>query len=250
MISGPEDMLCSVARVDGYRSALERAGIQFNSELLRVGDFHVTSGKQCGESLLSMTEPPTAIFAGSDLQACGVYEAARLLGLRVPEDLSVVGYDDLRLARWVGPPLTTIRQPLTEMAETAVRLLLRMSDEGEPGLSSQRVDLATSLVVRESTRPPQRRPGRARLTVSRGSRARETGPVLSLPAGAMTSAGVISEAGQSPAGAGSVRDPSGVVDGGEHPEELVVLVELNDALVVAAVREDELVRGVAPQGVA
>jgi LacI family xylobiose transport system transcriptional regulator len=67
----------------------------------------------------------------------------------------VVGYDDLRLARWVGPPLTTIRQPLTEMAETAVRLLLRMSDEGDPALSSQRVDLATSLVVRESTRPPQ-----------------------------------------------------------------------------------------------
>ncbi len=155
MISGPEDMLCSVARGDGYRSALERSGIPYNPDLVRVGDFHVAGGQQCAESLLSMAEPPTAIFAGSDLQACGVYEAARLLGRRVPEDLSVVGYDDLRLARWVGPPLTTIRQPLTEMAETAVRLLLRMSEELDPTLSSQRVDLATSLVVRESTRPPQ-----------------------------------------------------------------------------------------------
>lgn len=153
MISGPEDMLCSVARVDGYRSALERAGISFDPELLRVGDFHVTGGQRGAEELLTLAHPPTAIFAGSDLQACGVYEAARLLGRRVPDDLSVVGYDDLRLARWVGPPLTTIRQPLTEMAETATRLLLQMSEDPDPSLN-QRIDLATSLVVRESTRPP------------------------------------------------------------------------------------------------
>lgn len=154
MISGPEDMLCSVARVDGYRSALERAGIAFNPELLRVGDFHVAGGQRAAEELLELPHPPTAIFAGSDLQACGVYEAARLLGLRVPDELSVVGYDDLRLARWVGPPLTTIRQPLTEMAEAATRLLLQMSEDPDPSLN-QRIDLATSLVVRESTRPPQ-----------------------------------------------------------------------------------------------
>jgi LacI family xylobiose transport system transcriptional regulator len=155
MISGPEDMLCSVARVDGFRSALERAGIRFDPELVRTGDFHVTGGRAAAEELLDLAEPPTAIFAGSDLQALGVYEAARPRGVRIPHDLSVVGYDDLRVARWVGPPLTTIRQPLTEMAETAARLLIRMVEE--PGATlNQRIDLATSLVLRESTAPPGR----------------------------------------------------------------------------------------------
>jgi LacI family xylobiose transport system transcriptional regulator len=154
MISGPEDMLCSVARVDGYRSALERAGIAFEPELLRAGDFHVAGGRRAAAHLLDLDQPPTAIFAGSDLQALGVYEAARPRAVKIPEDLSVVGYDDLRIARWVGPPLTTIRQPLTEMAETAARMLIRMSEDPETPVN-QRFDLATSLVVRESTAPPR-----------------------------------------------------------------------------------------------
>jgi len=154
MISGPEDMLCSVARVDGYRSALERARIGFDPELLRIGDFHVAGGRRAASVLLDIDDPPTAIFAGSDLQALGVYEAARPRGVRIPEDLSVVGYDDLRIARWVGPPLTTIRQPLTEMAETAARMLIRMSENPDTPVN-QRFDLATSLVVRESTAPPK-----------------------------------------------------------------------------------------------
>lgn len=154
MISGPDDMLCSIARVDGYRSALERAGIGFDPGLVRAGDFHVQGGRLAAEQLLDLPEPPTAIFAGSDLQALGVYEAARPRGIMIPDDLSVVGYDDLRIARWVGPPLTTIRQPLTEMAETAARLLIRMvEDPDEP--VNQRFDLATSLVVRESTAAPR-----------------------------------------------------------------------------------------------
>jgi LacI family xylobiose transport system transcriptional regulator len=153
MISGPEDMLCSIARVDGFRSALERSGIGFDPGLVRAGDFHVTGGRAAAEALLDLSEPPTAIFAGSDLQALGVYEAARPRGVRIPDDLSVVGYDDLRVARWVGPPLTTIRQPLTEMAETAARLLIDMADAPET-TPNQRIDLATSLVVRESTAPP------------------------------------------------------------------------------------------------
>ncbi len=154
MISGPEDMLCSVARVDGYRSALERAGVAFEPALVRAGDFHVAGGRRAASQLLDMDAPPTAIFAGSDLQALGVYEAARPRGVKIPEDLSVVGYDDLRIARWVGPPLTTIRQPLTEMAETAARMLIRMSENPEIPVN-QRFDLATSLVVRESTAPPK-----------------------------------------------------------------------------------------------
>ncbi len=154
MISGPEDMLCAVARVDGYRSALERAGIGFDPELLRAGDFHVEGGRRAAEQLLDLAQPPTAIFAGSDLQALGVYEAARPRGIRIPDDLSVVGYDDLRIARWVGPPLTTIRQPLLEMAETAARLLIRMAEDPDAPVN-HRIDLATSLVIRESTAPPR-----------------------------------------------------------------------------------------------
>jgi len=154
MISGPEDMLCSIARADGFRSALDRSGIRFDPGLVRAGDFHVTGGRAAAEALLDLTEPPTAIFAGSDLQALGVYEAARPRGVRIPHDLSIVGYDDLRIARWVGPPLTTIRQPLTEMAETAARLLIGMVEAPEATLN-QRIDLATSLVVRESTAPPR-----------------------------------------------------------------------------------------------
>ena len=157
MISGPEDMLCSVARVDGYRSALERAGIGFDAELLRVGDFHVEAGRERTGELMSLPQPPTAIFAGSDLQAVGVYEYARAHGVRIPEELSVMGYDDLQLSRWVGPPLTTIRQPLAEMAATAARQLIAIHREPRPAGApiSRRIELATSLVVRESTAPPR-----------------------------------------------------------------------------------------------
>jgi LacI family xylobiose transport system transcriptional regulator len=150
MISGPEDMLCSVARVDGYRSALERAGISFDPELLRTGDFHVEGGLRCTDELLALADPPSAIFAGSDLQAVGVYESARAHHLRIPTELSVIGYDDLQLARWVGPPLTTIRQPLSEMAATAARQLIHMNEQPDAPVN-RRVELATSLIVREST---------------------------------------------------------------------------------------------------
>jgi LacI family xylobiose transport system transcriptional regulator len=93
---------------------------------------------------------PTAIFAGSDLQALGVIEAARTLGVRVPADLSLVGYDDVPVAKWASPSLTTIHQPLRKMAEEASRLVLRLRD-GDTDAGQTRMDLATSLVVRDST---------------------------------------------------------------------------------------------------
>jgi LacI family transcriptional regulator len=148
MIGGPRDMLCSRARVDGYRAALETAGVPVDPELIRHGDFHVERAYQEGRKLLALSDRPTAIFAGSDLQAFGLYEAARVLGLQVPQHLSVIGFDDLPMARWAWPPLTTIRQPLTEMAATATRLVLGQGGE-------RRVELATSLVVRQSTAPPE-----------------------------------------------------------------------------------------------
>ena len=104
--------------------------------------------------LLRMPDPPTAIVAGNDLQALGVYQAARELRLHIPEDLSVVGFDDLPVARWVGPPLTTIRQPLVEMAVTAAELVLAMARGERP--PQARIELTTELIVRESTAPPSR----------------------------------------------------------------------------------------------
>lgn len=151
MISGPADMLCSQARIDGYRAALETAGMPVAPELIRRGTFLVDSGHDNGHALLSLDDPPTAIFAGSDLQAFGVFEAARQRGLRVPEDLSVVGFDDLPLARSAWPPLTTVRQPLQEMAALATRTVLAMGRGELP--ESRRVELATELIVRESTAP-------------------------------------------------------------------------------------------------
>ncbi|HTI23211.1 MAG TPA: LacI family DNA-binding transcriptional regulator [Kutzneria sp.] len=153
LIGGPSRMLCSRARLDGYRAALETAGLVFDPRLIREGDFHFEAGYSAGRDLLSLASPPTAIFAGNDLQALGLYEAARELGRRVPADLSIVGFDDLPLARWVGPPLTTIRQPLVAMAETAARLALALGRGETP--ATTRVDLATSLVIRHSTAPPR-----------------------------------------------------------------------------------------------
>jgi len=152
-ITGRDDMMCSFARVDGYRSAMSSAGLDVDERLVRFGNFQVDGGNEIALELLALDDRPTAIFAGSDLQALGVIEAARTLGLQIPRDLSIVGYDDLQLAQWSSPALTTIHQPLTKMAEEAARLVVRMS-EGELE-SIPRMDLATRLVVRESTAPPQ-----------------------------------------------------------------------------------------------
>lgn len=157
MIAGPEDQLCSQARLSGFRSAFEMAGVPFRQDLVRWGHFHAEDGTALAHELLDLEAPPTAIFAGADLQALGVYEAARGRGLSIPKDLSVVGYDDLPISRLTWPPLTTVRQPIRAMAETAARLVTnpRTTDV-------QRIDLATELVVRESTGAPARQPASAR----------------------------------------------------------------------------------------
>ena len=150
-IGGPSGYLCSRARLDGYRSALERAGLRYDRALVRNGDFQHEGGFVRGGELLDLADPPTAIFAGSDQQALGVYEAARQRGLRIPQDLSVVGFDDLPVVRWLSPPLTTVRQPLAEMGRAAADMLGTLI-EGLP-LPSRRVELTTELIVRESTAP-------------------------------------------------------------------------------------------------
>lgn len=150
-ITGPEDMMCSLARVDGYRSAMNAAGLPIDPDWIRFGDFHPTGGGARAKEILALADRPTAIFAGSDLQALGAIAAAHEAGLSVPEDLSVVGYDDIALSRWMTPQLTTIHQPLRRMGEEATRLVLRMADGRVP--ETLRMDLAIHLVVRDTTAP-------------------------------------------------------------------------------------------------
>jgi LacI family xylobiose transport system transcriptional regulator len=152
LIGGPADMLCSRARVAGYRSALDEAGVPVREDLIVSGEFDRDDGLRLGRQMLARSDRPTAIFAGNDLMALGVYEAARLAGLTIPGDLSVVGYDDLPAAGWAGPPLTTVRQPLSEMGREATRMILDLHRAG--AVRAPRVDLATDLVVRASTAPP------------------------------------------------------------------------------------------------
>jgi LacI family xylobiose transport system transcriptional regulator len=150
-ITGPEDMMCSLARLDGYRSAMNAASLPIDPDWVRFGDFHPTGGETHARELLSRDDRPTAIFAGSDLQALGVIAAATSAGLSVPRDLSVVGYDDIALSRWLTPQLTTVHQPLRRMGEEAARIVLRLA-AGDP-VDTLRMDLATHLVVRDSTAP-------------------------------------------------------------------------------------------------
>lgn len=152
VISGPIEYLCSRARLDGYRSALDRAGIRYDPALVREGDFLHEGGFTGGDELLALPDPPTAIFAGCDQQAFGVYEAARQRGLRIPQDLSIIGFDDLRVARWASPPLTTVRQPLAEMGRAAAQMLGDLIN-GVP-LRTSRIELSTALIIRESTAAP------------------------------------------------------------------------------------------------
>jgi LacI family transcriptional regulator len=148
-ISGPPSLQCSRARLDGYRAGLDAAGIPFDEALVRPGDFYHESGFVGAGELMDLAEPPTAIFAASDQMAFGVYEALRRRALRVPDDVSVVGFDDLPEARWASPPLTTVRQPLTEMGMLAARTVLRLARGEQP--DSPRVELSTHLVVRDSS---------------------------------------------------------------------------------------------------
>jgi LacI family transcriptional regulator len=151
VIGGPADVLCSRARVDGYRAAMSAAGLKVRPGYVRAGDFLSPTGYRETMALLDLPQPPTAIFVCSDQMALGAYEALYERGLRTPDDISIVGFDDLDEARWAVPPLTTVRQPLTEMAGMATRMLLSLIDGEE--LETPRVELATPLVVRASTAP-------------------------------------------------------------------------------------------------
>jgi LacI family transcriptional regulator len=154
VISGPQGTHCSRARVDGYRAALLARNLPVDSHLIRFGEFTTPSGLAMTSALLDGPRPPTAIFCGSDALAVGAYRALAARGLRVPDDVSVVGFDDLPPADVLVPQLTTVHQPLFEMATMATEMVLRMI-EGEAH-GARAVEVATRLVVRESTAPPAR----------------------------------------------------------------------------------------------
>lgn len=155
VIGGPHDVLCVQARVAGYRAAMSRAGLGVPEEYVRYGtDFGTYTGMNSTLELLNLPQPPTALFICADTMALGAYRALRERGLDVPDDLSIVGFDDRPESHWVTPRLTTVRQPLGEMAEAAVGLLVRLMRGESP--QSRRIELATSLLVRDSTAAPQK----------------------------------------------------------------------------------------------
>jgi len=150
LITGPAGHLYAQARIDGYRSAMTSAGLPVLPQHLRHGTYDRASGRNHVNALLATTPRPTALFICSDHMAIGGFEAIAEAGLRVPDDISVVGFDDLPEARWVNPQLTTVRQPLKEMAACATGMLVRLI-HGET-LDSQRMELATTLIERASAR--------------------------------------------------------------------------------------------------
>jgi DNA-binding LacI/PurR family transcriptional regulator len=171
-ISGPISTSSRLGRLGGLRAALARAGLELDPDLIwqggGVGGFGDTEGSELGRigirELLSRDDPPTAVFAVNDMYALGAYAGARDLGFRVPEDLSIVGFDDIVLSEIVQPALTTIRQPIAAMAVTAVEALIRQL-EGTPTTAEEaHVSAIPELIVRGSTAPLRaRRPARRRV---------------------------------------------------------------------------------------
>jgi LacI family transcriptional regulator len=151
-LGGPATAACDQARRHGFRVAMESAGVPVPDQYVRTGSYRFADGLTGGGALLELPYPPTAVFAGSDETAAGVMEAARGNGLRIPEGLSIVGFDDTQIARYTSPPLTTIHQPLREIGGVALRTALRLAAGEE--LESHHVELAAELVVRNSTGPP------------------------------------------------------------------------------------------------
>jgi DNA-binding LacI/PurR family transcriptional regulator len=149
-VAGIEALRISAHRIDGYRDALSAAGIAYDSALVVCGSFTEQGGFAAARALLEHT--PTAIFAANDLSAVGVVNALTESGLRVPADVSVVGFDDVRLAAYTSPPLTTVHQPAREIAQLATQLLFELT-AGRPVQRTVRL-LEPRLVVRRSTAPP------------------------------------------------------------------------------------------------
>jgi LacI family transcriptional regulator, galactose operon repressor len=150
-ITGPRGVKATDDRRRGYFAALAEAGIARDPELEIESNFELRGGVDAAQRLLDLADPPTAIFCFNDNMAIGAMRVARERGIRVPEDLSIIGFDDLDEAGIVNPALTTIRQPLAEMGRMAISLLMRLLED-QP-IETLHIELATRLVIRESTAP-------------------------------------------------------------------------------------------------
>ena len=148
-VTGPMAEDCSQDRAKGYRRALQEAGIAFDEQLIVEGDWSATSGQEALLSFVSQSHTPTAVFAQNDRMAMGVLRAARDAQLKVPEQLAVIGVDDMPLSSYFDPPLTTMRQDMPRIGQEATRLLLELIQDRNTAI--QEVKLPAQLVVRQST---------------------------------------------------------------------------------------------------
>nr|WP_202625518.1 ribose operon transcriptional repressor RbsR [Cronobacter turicensis] len=147
-VTGPLDKTPARLRLEGYRAAMRRAGLRVAEDYEVIGDFEFAGGLRAMQSLLALPEPPQAVFMGNDAMAVGAYQALYQAGLRIPQDIALVGYDDIELASYMTPPLTTIHQPKDELGELAIDVLIhRMA---QPELQQQRLQLTPVLMVRGS----------------------------------------------------------------------------------------------------
>jgi LacI family transcriptional regulator len=156
-ITGSLDLGAAVDRLDGYRSALRTHHLPIDSRLVYEGAFSQPDGYVGATALLELDHPPTAIFASNDMMAMGAMDAVRSRGLRIPDDISIVGFDDIPQAELVRPALTTIRQPLEKMGRVATQMLLDMLKY--PEVNVNRIELPTELIIRSSTSSPKDRAG-------------------------------------------------------------------------------------------
>jgi len=154
LVSVPMELTCCRARFGGYLAALRDAGIRPDRELIRSVAFQTEPARRAAHVLLDLWHPPTAFVTGNDLQGLGVIEACAERGLRVPGDVSVVGFDDIDAAGSAAPALTTVRQPFEDMAAETIRVLGAVT--GEPDRAPIRLDMSVDLVIRKSTGPARR----------------------------------------------------------------------------------------------
>ncbi len=152
-IHGPSSFRSAHERLQGFRKGLQAYGIELDPALVLEGAYTFDSGVACATRLLNRRDRPTAVFAGNDEMAVGVYVAARKAGLRIPEDLSIVGFDDTPISSRIWPPLTTVRSPIRDVGRAAATLLIERGDENEVAREPV-ISLALELVVRESTQAP------------------------------------------------------------------------------------------------
>lgn len=156
-ITGWLDLGCAIDRLEGYKAALKNNRIPINNDLVFEGTFAQLDGYVGANRFLDLKRPPTAIFASNDVMAMAAMDAVRQRGLRIPEDVSILGFDDVPQASLVRPSLTTVRQPLEQMGRTAAQILLDILRN--PNHSHQRIELPTELIIRDSTAKINERKG-------------------------------------------------------------------------------------------